>query len=135
MGAETPAAWGYYRAQIDGARHSAGVDVSRMWGDASDGGDASGLSWSLVRRSKLPNIAQQFFSAAGIKPASDSRGSYAGSHCYWPPRRRARVARTLLSAKVSSQKHGLRRLQPPVAQRAEQSRGLFQPARLGPGRR
>src|SRR5260221_14314095 len=96
-----------------------------MWGDASDGGDVASLDLSFVGRSKLPNIAQQFFSAAGIKPASDSRGSYAGSHCYWPPRRRARVARTLLSSIFISQKHCLRSFHISVVPRAEQTRSLF----------
>src|SRR5712692_10110858 len=84
VGAENHAARGDFQARIHCASHTAGVDVSRMGSDASDGGDAAGLdrslARSLARRSVFPNVAQQFVSAARIKPAGDGRSSYSGRH-------------------------------------------------------
>jgi hypothetical protein len=54
-----------------------------MWSDASDGGDLASLDRNFCRRSKFTNFAQQFFSAAGIKSASDSGSSYGGSRHYY----------------------------------------------------
>src|ERR1019366_3071034 len=60
VGAENHAALGDFQARIHGACDTARVDVSRMWSDASDGGDAASPYRSLDRRSVLSNFAQQF---------------------------------------------------------------------------
>src|SRR5260370_32503567 len=86
VGAKNHAALGDFQARIHSACDRAGVDVSRMGNDASEGGDAAGLDW----RSVFSNLAQQLFSAARIKPAGDGGSSYSGNP-QWPPRRGVRL--------------------------------------------
>src|SRR6266550_3899024 len=52
------------------------VDVSGMWCDAAESGDAAGTS----RGGVLLNRSSKFLRTAGIELSSDSRRSYCGSH-------------------------------------------------------
>jgi hypothetical protein len=74
--AKNYAALRHFHTRIYRAGNTAGVDVSGMRSDTSDGGDARVLKWKGI----LPNIAQQFVGAGWIESAGDGGNSNCERH-------------------------------------------------------
>src|ERR1700676_1160349 len=74
--AENYATFWNLQFRIDRARDRAGVNVSRMRSDTTDGGDGSGYGSSVALGSVSQNVAQQFVSAARIKLAGNGGSSH-----------------------------------------------------------
>src|ERR1700686_1397426 len=74
--AENYATFWNLQFRIDRARDRAGVNVSRMRSDTTDGGEGSGDGRSVAPGSVGQNVAQQFVSAARIKLAGNGGSSH-----------------------------------------------------------
>jgi hypothetical protein len=76
IGTENDYAVRDFEARVHGSGHVAGVHVSGVRGNATDGGDTA----RFFSRCVFLNRLAEFFSAAGIELTRDGRRSYGGSH-------------------------------------------------------